>query len=244
MELLNQEEILYKISDTEERTFNQIINFKFENSFPELNPLWLKRSFKDFDNTQLKDTAAKLKEWDFVNPNIASVLSVQNGIGKSHLATCVYKKYVYNLIVSSFERFVTSRDYKQDPNELRKWVNDNWKHQSYNKYEYLSEKKLALIIQESFNNKNTSQLEILEYYCKLSFLVIDDCFAMKQNEFARQNIFYIIDERAEWNNKPTFITSNLSIKEIADIDTRIADRIRNSMMFQITDKIESFRKKL
>lgn len=244
MELLNQEETLYKISDSEERTFKEIINYKFTNSLTELNPLWINRNFKDFDNTPLKEVAGKLSSWDFISPIISSILSVQNGIGKSHLATCIYKKYVYDLIIESFTRLTASEDYLGCPDELRKWVNDKWKNQCYKKYEFLSEKKLALIIQDSFNNKSSSQYDILENYCKLDFLVIDDCFSMKQNEFARQNIFYIIDERAEWNNKPTFITSNLSIKEIADIDTRIADRIRNSMMFQITDKMESFRKKL
>ena len=245
MELLNQEEILYKISDTEERTLDYIMKYKLQKSLTELNPNWHNRTFKDFDNSRvMKPIAEKLSQWDFNSPNIASVLSVQNGIGKSHLATCIYKKYVYELILQSFNRLVVSEDYTDNPVELSMWANDSWKNQSYHKYEFLSEKKIALIIQDSFNNKSSSQYDILENYCKLDFLVIDDCFSMKQNEFARQNIFYIIDERAEWNNKPTFITSNLSLKEIADIDTRIADRIRNSMMFQITDKVESYRKKI
>lgn len=240
MELLNKEETLYKTSETEFRSRDEIINSKFLMTELKINPLWKNRTFKDFDNTVLKDTAAKLKEWDFINPNVSSILSTQNGIGKTHLATCIYKKFVHKLISEQFDS--TFKPEIDQVDELLKWFNADFNYQTCKKFEFLSEKKLALTIQESFNNKNTSQLEILEYYCKLDFLVIDDCFSMKQNEFARQNIFYIIDERAEWNNKPTFITSNLSLKEIADIDTRIADRIRNSMLFQITDKIESYRK--
>lgn len=242
MELLNQEEILYKTSDNEFRSKEEIINSKFSMTRININPAWRTRTFKDFDNTDLKSVAAKLKEWDFVSPNISSILSIQNGIGKTHLATCVYKKFIYNLICEQFDNYF--KPGKDRVDELLKWFNEDFNNQTYKKYEFLSEKKLALMIQDSFRDKQTSQLEILEHYCKLDFLVIDDCFSMKQNEFARQNIFYIIDERAEWNNKPTFITSNLSLTEIADIDTRIADRIRNSMMFQVTDKIDSFRKKL
>ena len=242
MELLNQDETLYKISETEFRTKEDLVNSKFSLTKLDINPLWKDRMFKDFDKTILKETAQKLKDWDFVTPNIASILSTQNGIGKTHLATCIFKKYVHKLISESFDALFNLNT--DDTEELTKWFNGDYRYQTNRKYEFLSEKKLALTIQETFNNKKSSQLEILEYYCKLDFLIIDDCFSMKQNEFARQNIFYIIDERAEWNNKPTFITSNLSLTEIADIDTRIADRIRNSMLFQINDKIESFRKKL
>jgi DNA replication protein DnaC len=238
MELLKQEETLYRISETESRSKEDLVNTKFTMTSLDLNPLWKNRAFKDFDNTPMQAIAQKLKAWDFVNPNISCILSTQNGIGKTHLATCLYKKYVHKLIGESFDSVA------QDLEELTIWFNNVFKYQTYKKYEFLSVKKLSLLIQETFNNKNSSQLEVLEYYCKLDFLIIDDCFSMKQNDFARQNIFYIIDERCEWNNKPTFITSNLSLSEIADIDTRIADRIRNSMMFQVNDKVESFRKKL
>jgi DNA replication protein DnaC len=241
MELLNPEETLYRISETESRTKKELVNSKFARTKLNINTAWNDRTFKDFDNTPMQPIADKLKDWDFANPNIASILSMQNGIGKTHLATCLYKKYIHNLISDSFD--LHFKIYVDDIDENTRWFNADMQYLTSKRFEFLSEKKLSLLIQESFNNKQSSQLDILERYCKLDFLIIDDCFAMKQNEFARQNIFYIIDERCEWNNKPTFITSNLSLTEIADIDTRIADRIRNSMMFQITDKIESYRKK-
>lgn len=240
MELLNnKEEILYKISDEQFRTKEQIISYKLQSSLNDIPADWRNRKFSDFDNTALKDYAGKLKHWDFKVPAVAGIISEMNGIGKTHLATCVYKKYIYEKLSNEFDRIIPL--YEDSNNkELLDWINNT---PESNNYSFLSEKKLALIIQDTFNNKkaNQTQLSILEYYCDLSFLIIDDCFSLKQNEFARQNIFYIIDERAEWNNKPTFVTSNLNLSEIADIDTRIADRIRTSLLFQPREKIKSFR---
>ena len=236
MELLNKEETLYRISDKQERTKKDILAYKLNRSLKDIPADWHNRTFADFDNTELKQTADKLKQWDFKNPNTAGIISQMNGIGKTHLATCIYKKYIYENFEKQFDKIVI--DHSEDVlDNLQDWI--YWNH-DFNIL-FLSEKKLALIIQETFNQKSKTQLDVLEYYCNLDFLIIDDCFAMKQNEFARQNIFYIIDERTEWKNKPTFITSNLSLSEIADIDTRIADRIRTSYLFQIKDKINSFR---
>ena len=245
MELLYQEEILYKISDNQSLTKKEICASKLFNSINDIPEQWRSRKFEDFTNPVMKIISDKLIQWDFITPVISGIISSQNGIGKTHLATCIYKKYIFNQIEKSFDKTIEniSEDYIAD--EIKNWFN-----RGSGGYEdirtrmgmFLSEKKLALQIQESFNNKSSSQLEILESYCKTDFLVIDDLFSLKQNEFARQNIFYIIDERSDWHSKPTFITSNLSLSEIADIDTRIADRIRNSMLFQVTEKVESFRK--
>ena len=239
MELLNQqEETLYKISDTESRSKSAIMNFKLEKSLYTIPENWRSRKFTDVKDSIMKPISDKLKEWDFKKPTIAGIISVQNGIGKTHLATCVWKKYIHSYIEDKMEYYINKYN-EGDEFAIREFLSSDLRLNE--KFLFLSEKKLALTIQETFNSKSKSQLEAIEYYCNLDFLIIDDCFAMKQNDFARQNIFYIIDERSEWKNKPTFLTSNLSMKEIADIDTRIADRIRTSMLFEIKDKVKSYR---
>ena len=239
MELINRNETLYRISPDKEISREDLIYHKYLQSLDEIPEHWRERKFADFDNTDLKDIAEKLKQWDFVTPSSASILSPMNGIGKTHLATCILKKFIFSKVERSFDRFIElAGDSFIDIN--------NWVTEKLNvKCLFLSEKKLGLMIQDSFKKDKlgSSQLEILESYCKLDFLVIDDCFAMSENEFERKNIFYIIDERIEWGNKPTLITSNLNLKAISGIDTRIADRLRSPLLFQLTDEtINSFRK--
>jgi len=236
MELLQQEETLYKISSNEERGKSAILSFKLNRSLTDLNEKWIDRKFSDFAKStdELKSYVEKLKQWDFKEPNLAGIISVQNGIGKTHLATCVYKKFIYSDLELRFDRVCS------DEIALIEWINKDY---DTGKIIFESEKRMIVQIQDSFNDKKyDSQKKILEKYSNADFLIIDDMFSLRQNEFARQQVFYIIDERAEWKNKPTFITSNLSLSEIADIDTRIADRIRNSMLFQVKEKMESFRK--
>lgn len=236
MELL-REETLFRISAEQSISREELINFKFENSLDIIPEHWRSRKFSDFDNTGLFEIAEKLRQWDFVNPNCVSILSPQNGIGKTHLATCVLKKFIYNKVSRSLDRFLEiAGDGYYDIND---WLSDKIETNSL----FLSEKKLGLLIQESFKDgKSKSHLQILEYYCNLDFLVIEDLFSFSENEFERKNIFYIIDERREWRNKPTLVTSNLFFKDIAEnIDTRIADRLRSPFMFQIKEPIKSFR---
>jgi len=249
MELLQQEETLYKISSEESRTRKQIIDFKLSRSLSVIPEHWHKRSFADFNKISgdFKKYVDKVKDWDFENPNTAGIISIQNGIGKTHLATCILKKFIRENLEKEFDRMIIACN-DRDDDEIKS-INDflypgSFSNVRFKQYDILSEKKLSLEIQDTFNQTgyHKTQKDILDSYCKADFLIMDDLFSTKQNDFARQNIFYILDERSEWKNKPTFITSNLSLSEIADIDTRIADRIRNSMLFQVKEKMESFRK--
>lgn len=237
MELINkQEEINYRISPDKSYTKKELILYKSNLICQDILPAhWINRSFRHFENTELKTEAEKLFSWNFKNPIIAGMLSALNGIGKTYLAGCIMKKYIYERLLINFDKKNIEADNIEQVNEwLNEIINLN--------VCFLSEKKLALEIQESFDIKKLSQLQIIEKYCNYDFLIIDDLFSMKQNEFARQNVFYIIDERIDYKQNPTFITSNLLLNEIADIDTRIADRLRSNLLFQITKNIESFRK--
>lgn len=245
MELINQKETLYRISPDKEVTKDQLINWKYNESL-NIPEHWHDRTFSNFKNTSLSEASEKLKSWDFIKPNISSILSPMNGIGKTHLATCIYKKYIYEKIAAGFSNYFEKENYIDSSDYAKSETVRSFLDRKFNEgCSFLSEKKLSLTIQKTFNDKKsgTSQLDILESYCRLDLLVIDDCFSMKENDFTRQNIFYIIDERTEWQNKPTFITSNLTLKDIAEIDTRIADRLRSPLLFQFAEeKIKSFRK--
>lgn len=249
MELINkdqQPERLYKINANESYSRNRIINHKVNNAMRFLPEHWRNRNFSMIDNPILKTICEKLEKWDFQNPIISSIISKQNGIGKSFIAICLIRKYFTELITKDFDENFTEWSEERDKYA---YLDDG----THTTLEYLkkrvnilNDKKMNLEIQETFSKKNSdrSQLNILDEYCNYRFLVIDDMFSNRTNEFARQNLLYVIDERTEFRNLPTFITSNLTLDEIADIDTRIADRINNSMLFQIDKPIESYRKKL
>ena len=54
----------------------------------------------------------------------------------------------------------------------------------------------------------------------------------------------IIDERNDWERKPTVITTNLDITEIAQIDTRIASRLCNGYIFNLNELTTDYRQKI
>lgn len=106
----------------------------------------------------------------------------------------------------------------------------------------LSAKKLSYMVQQSFKDSSHNMpLDILESFTNSDMLLIDDMFSMKTTDFDRQNFYFILDERLEWKHVPTIITSNLSLTDIADIDTRLADRMSNDMCFEIKSDVPSYR---
>lgn len=246
MELINKshpQDKLYRVNETDSYTRERIINHKVNEAMKILPEHWRDRNFSMVTNETLKIVCDKLKQWDFKTPIISSLISKQNGIGKSFIGTCLIRKYFYDRIAPDFDEYFV----EWNEHEAGMYYGDGkvfLRNTYYHEVSILDDKKLHMEIQETFAKKKTdSQKNILDKYVGYKFLVIDDMFSNRSNEFARQNILYVIDERTEYLNRPTFITSNLTIDEIADIDTRIADRINNSMLFQIDKPIESYRSK-
>jgi len=68
-------------------------------------------------------------------------------------------------------------------------------------------------------------LDLLNDLAGTPFLILDDLAAEKSTEFVRQSIYFLLNER-EINGRPTFITSNASLKQLNDqLDSRISSRI-------------------
>lgn len=248
MELLKKEkEKLYRINADESYTRERIINHKVNDAMRILPEHWRNRNFSMIDNPILKVICEKLIKWDFKTPIVSSIISKQNGIGKSFISTCLIRKYFQDIISPDFDnKFVEWNENLDGMYSYMDGTPDIFMRFYYgNEVGILDDKKMNLEIQETFNRKKSelSQKAILDKFVSYKFLVIDDMFSNRTNDFARQNILYILDQRIEFYNKPTFITSNLTLEEIADIDTRIADRINNSMLFQIDKPIESYRKR-
>ncbi|PIP39036.1 MAG: hypothetical protein COX19_09395 [Desulfobacterales bacterium CG23_combo_of_CG06-09_8_20_14_all_51_8] len=85
---------------------------------------------------------------------------------------------------------------------------------------------LCYDIRKTFkNDSQKTELDAIEAYTTCDYLVLDDLGSEKPTEWVRKTLGYIIYERDNML-KPTVITSNLSLDEIAkQVDQRMASRI-------------------
>jgi DNA replication protein DnaC len=89
---------------------------------------------------------------------------------------------------------------------------------------------LLLSVRRTFDNSGLqgTEADLLRRFSTSSMLVLDDLGIEKQSEWSKQILGQIIQER-DANQKPTIITSNLHLSEIASkIAPRIASRIVGS----------------
>lgn len=216
-------------------TKNEFLSIRYKYSFTLLPKGLVNKKFEQLDSEIMKKIAVDLKQWDFEHPLIVSILSNQNGIGKTHAAVCTFKNFLKYSILQDFQRNI-------------EYLNNNPHERIENlrlpDAEWISERELLGKIQESFNTKypEYSEQEILKKLCEKEFLVIDDIFGNRNNEFSKRILLHILDERSEYQGNATLITSNLRIEEIASIDTRIASRLDNTMRFQIESHVKDYRK--
>jgi len=85
--------------------------------------------------------------------------------------------------------------------------------------------RLLLEIKDTFNGQEYSDKELIEYYSRHDYLLLDDLGAEKCTDWVLQTLYMIIEYR-DSHLKPTIITSNLSLDEIRHkLSDRISSRI-------------------
>ena len=91
---------------------------------------------------------------------------------------------------------------------------------------FITVASLLMELRDSFRkDSERSEANIIRQYSKASLVVLDDLGAEKTSEFALKSLYIIIDKRYS-EMRPTIITSNLSVDEIAEkAGDRIASRI-------------------
>lgn len=214
--------------------------FLFAKVFNNLTPYpdraeWLKALYSDFNSCPvMSQVAQKIKEWSIDTQGVCSILSHQNGIGKTRLAKIKYKQYIYEVAKHELDEFKLM-DFDMMQDKLAKWVRE-----MYN-IRYIVEPDLYRTIRGTYDDKNTSETEIMDEFARYDLLVIDDIFRGKVTEFERSMLLELIDKRTENYLTSTIVTSNLLLPDIANIDTRIADRLRGQQLHQIKDHVESWR---
>lgn len=85
--------------------------------------------------------------------------------------------------------------------------------------------ELLLDVRNSYgSNYGPSEGQIAENLSSKNILILDDFGAEKQTQWGLSVVYLILNRRMD-NLRPTIITSNLSLKEISDIEPRLASRI-------------------
>lgn len=153
----------------------------------------------------------KIKDWKYSDPSLLSMLSRKNGVGKTHIAWCLTLRYFF-----FNSKFNSERCF-------------------FKEYEILN------LIKSTYDDNGVlNEEQQKKAFIKKPILVIDDLFRTKRNDWALSVMFEIIDARLDWL-RPTIITSNLTLEEIHDLDSSIASRINNSMLFQFEGDLKDWR---
>lgn len=137
----------------------------------------------------------------------------QRGVGKTHLATAILKDHILNHPKGY------GIDYKLLP-------------------DMISVTDLIMRIKATFaKDSEESEEGVLDHYSNCKTLILDDLGTEKPTEWAVSTLYLIVDRRYR-DMRKTIITSNLSLKEIAErLDDRIASRLAEMCkVIQITGK--------
>lgn len=79
--------------------------------------------------------------------------------------------------------------------------------------------------------------EFIKELCETdTILLLDDLGAEKTTDFVKQTLYIILSEREKWD-RPTMITTNYLLSEIAEMfDARIASRLKGGTVLEFTGK--------
>lgn len=86
--------------------------------------------------------------------------------------------------------------------------------------------KLLLSLKANFDGQGYENEQIIQRLANTPILILDDLGAEKATEWVAETLYILIDERYG-NMKPTVITSNFSLSELAE---RLGDRIVSRIM--------------
>jgi DNA replication protein DnaC len=94
--------------------------------------------------------------------------------------------------------------------------------------------ELLAEIRASYRDGDPDERDIIDRYSRLPFLVLDDLGAEKTTEWSITTLYLIIDRRYR-NMRPTIITTNLSLEQIAvALSERISSRLASGKVLLLT----------
>jgi len=209
-----------------------IANWLFKEHLSGIPKEWHEKKFSQLTGELWEKTKPILLEWDFETPRICTLLGGV-GIGKTHAAFCLFKKFIKNWYDNKAE------DNLNVYNAINGITTDYVRTEYFKpKTKSITEGMLLAEIRNSYDKKGEeTEKEILEKYSNYDILFIDEAFGSGETNFSRAKILEIINQRIEWTGKPTILTSNATFKKIGDdIDARIASRINNHLLVNVESK--------
>lgn len=91
---------------------------------------------------------------------------------------------------------------------------------------FVSFPELCVELQEAWREGGSGPMKIIDRLAEVPLLIVDDVGVEKTTDFVLQSAYLLFNKR-EQNEVPTYGTSNLTIEQIeAKLDDRIASRIR------------------
>lgn len=207
----------------------------WNNSLLDIPEMYKNKSLNDLQGEEIQNIIKTLESWDFQNPLVCSIISVQNGIGKSHIASGLLKRFIKSYVMKNYEQM--NKEYEEFERK------EFFEFKSFN-LGFVPERIILREIRDAYKDKYKTESDIFAKYCKYDLLVIDDIFSSKETgdkDFSRRTILDLINDRCEYKLRPTILTSNLDFSEFVNIDTRIASRINNEMLIEIKTKLKDFR---
>lgn len=95
-----------------------------------------------------------------------------------------------------------------------------------NVWRFVSFPEVCVALQDSWKEGGRGPMDLIDSLVRVPLLILDDVGAEKTTDFVLQSA-YLIFNRREQDEMPTYGTSNLTIEEIgAKLDDRIASRIK------------------
>jgi len=159
-------------------------------------------------------------------------LTGNTGTGKTHLAIAMLKSFP--MIELPQEKAFEERNRieiyadreQQDPSE-KKILNEMlkteiWKYRNASCL-FVSIVEMFIELNEAAQNKDGKKVLLDRYSGQYDCICFDDFGAEKLTDAKRENFYYIIDKRYR-DMKTTIVTSNFTIKEISNVEPRIASR--------------------
>jgi DNA replication protein DnaC len=149
--------------------------------------------------------------------------SPKAGNGKTHLAIACLKQ----MLISNIDKMIE----KEDGSGAR-YV--DFKEVRYDNGYFKDFVSIMGEIKASFDDKSTSERDVIRKYVAFDVLVIDDIGAEKPSDYTQAVIYEIINTRYN-DMKPTIVTTNLSSKDMTEIyGSRMLSRIASGVIIQLS----------